>query len=155
MKSALIRNGLSAGQRAISKPLGACSFPGWPGKNLFPPLIIILLGLLFTCNGKSNGQVNSQERDSAQAKLDTLDNPSVNIQVSKRYDDKGNLIGFDSTYNSFYSNIEGSVAGMDSLMDSLDRYFMMHRDSLWENGFNKLFFNDSLRYPDSSAVIIL
>jgi hypothetical protein len=41
--------------------------------------------------------------------------PKVAIKVNRRFDEKGNLIGFDSTYTSYYSNISGDTAQMDSL----------------------------------------
>lgn len=104
---------------------------------------------LASCDKKTNGQVaRDKTKDHTTAANDTVNKPKVNIQVNKRYDDKGNLIGFDSTYSSFYSNVKADTAEMDSLMHSFDRYFNRNHASFFDRQFNPLFFNDSLRYPD-------
>jgi hypothetical protein len=112
-------------------------------------LVSIAVFALSSCDKKTNGQVaQSETKDYATAAHDTVNKPKVNIQVNRRYDDKGNLIGFDSTYSSFYSNVKGDTAEMDSLMHSFDRYFSRNHSSFFDRQFNPLFFNDSLRYPD-------
>ena len=98
---------------------------------------------------KTNGQDNhNSQKDQALVAQDSLNKPKVNIKVNRRFDEKGNLIGFDSTYSSFYSNVEGDTSGMDSLMSRFDRYFNRNHSSFFDSQFNSLFFTDSLRYPD-------
>jgi len=63
-------------------------------------------------------------------------------------DNKGNVIGFDSTYTSFYSNVDGDTIKMDSLMRNFDRHFNLGKTSFFNRELDSLFFNDSLRYPD-------
>lgn len=105
--------------------------------------------MISSCHEKTNGQ-DTQDRKTDQASVaqDSLNKPKVNIKVNKHFDDKGNLIGFDSTYSSFYSNVKGDTAGMDSLMNRFDRYFNRNHSSFFDSQFNSLFFTDSLRYPD-------
>lgn len=111
--------------------------------------VATVIAALSSCDKKINGQTAQNEtKDRTTVATDTLNKPKVNIQVNRRYDEKGNLIGFDSTYTSFYSNVTGDTAGMDSLMHSFDRYFNRNHSSFFDRQFNPLFFNDSLRYPD-------
>ena len=79
---------------------------------------------------------------------DSLDKPKVDIKVNRHYDDQGNLIGFDSTYSSYYSNIKGDTGKMDSLMRGFDMFFNRNHSSFFNKQFDPLFFRDSLRYPD-------
>jgi hypothetical protein len=105
--------------------------------------------LCSSCQENSKAQNSAEQKaDNASTVTDSLDKPKVSIKVNKRYDDKGNLIGFDSTYSSYYSNIKGDTSKMDSLMQGFDSYFDRNRSSFFDNRFNNLFFNDSMRYPD-------
>lgn len=114
--------------------------------------LVSIAGMFFilsSCDKNSHGQIaQDNAKDKSTAISDTLNKPKVNIQVNRRYDDKGNLIGFDSTYSSFYSNVKGDTAEMDSLMNTFDRYFNLNHSSFFDRQFNRLFFSDSLRYPD-------
>ena len=112
----------------------------------FAFLLVLSLSLL-SCHDRTKGQDAEKNRSSSIA-ADSLNKPQVNIKVNKRYDDKGNVIGFDSTYTSFYSNVQGDTAKMDSLMSNFDRYFQRDHSLFFDNQFNSLFFNDSTRYPD-------
>ena len=104
--------------------------------------------VLFTaCNEKTNSQAAKTEAKS-EAKKDSLSNPRSDIRVNRHYDDKGNLLGFDSTYTSFYSNVEGDTATMHRMMKGFDDYFSLRHPSLLQQEFEPLFFNDSSRYPD-------
>jgi hypothetical protein len=111
----------------------------------------IIAGTMLTlssCHEKTSGQNSADlKRDKAAAVHDTL-KPKVNIKVNRHYDEKGNLTGFDSTYSSYYSRASGDTAKMDSLMHRFDRFFSRNRSSIFDDRFNELFFNDSLRYPD-------
>jgi hypothetical protein len=144
MNSICNGNGLSARQGAIStqnkthSKLTGLTFPA------------IVVGLLLSsCYAKNEDQTYSgTDKDTIDAKADTLNQPDVNIKVNRHYDDKGNLIGFDSTYTSYYSNIDGNMTRMDSLMHTFDQYLNNGHGTIRDKGFNDLFFNDSLRYPD-------
>jgi hypothetical protein len=137
-------NGLSARRKAIS-----CLKKNIVGFRSTMMLFIIASLMLVSCHEKSNGQQTaSAKKGNATVAQDSLDKPKVNIKVNRHYDDKGNMIGFDSTYSSYYSNIKGDTSRMDSLINSFDQYFSRNHASLFNNNFNSLFFNDSLRYPD-------
>lgn len=138
MKSLLKEGALSA-RRGVTHemPIG----PFRAAHFLFS--IVLLMGLLQSCSNDTKGQ-------SAHAKKseDSLAKPKIDIKVNRRYDEKGNMIGFDSTYTSYYSNMSGDTAQMDSLMGSFDRYFRQEHSSFFGRQFDPLFFNDSTRYPD-------
>lgn len=111
--------------------------------------LIAFSGVFFiACNENNKGQDMSEDQDELIASVDSLHQPKVNITVNRRYDDKGNLIGMDSTYSSYYSNVEGDTVMMDSLFHSFDSYFRSRRPSLFDRDLNPLFFGDSMRYHD-------
>ena len=99
-----------------------------------------------SCQEKTKGQNAAETKKNVLTKQDSLHKPKVTINVNRKYDDKGNMIGFDSTYSSYYSNMEGDTVKMDSLMQRFNRYF--DQNSFLRNELNPLFFNDSTRYPD-------
>ena len=109
-------------------------------------MLLALMWIISSCHTK--GQQEAKSNKESVVARDSLDKPKVNINVNKHYDDKGNVIGFDSTYTSFYSNVEGDTLKMDSLFRSFDRHFNLGGTSLFGRHFDSLFFNDSLRYPD-------
>lgn len=74
--------------------------------------------------------------------------PQVSISVNKKYDENGNQIGFDSTYTSYYSNIEGDTAMMDSLFNTFSPLYKKHVPLIFNQQMENMFFNDSLFYDD-------
>lgn len=136
MSLAFKQSGLSARRKTLHNFL-----------NPFFGAFLILSVFFSSCHEKTNGQ-NPEKNPSASVARDSLNKPKVNIKVNKHYDDKGNVVGFDSTYTSFYSNILGDTATMDSLMSSFDQYFRRDHSLFFDRQFNSLFFNDSARYPD-------
>lgn len=106
--------------------------------------LTVLALLLSSCDGNTNGQSGDFENN----QTESLQKPKIDIKVNRRYDEKGNMIGFDSTYTSYYSNISGDTLQMDSLMGSFDRYFREDHSTFFRKQFDPLFFSDSTRYPD-------
>jgi hypothetical protein len=149
MNSILKMNGHSARRRAIDTLKTITSFFRQIIKKGNFLGVVLTVVLFSACENKNAAQTSAKEKNtSASVKPDSLSKPKVNIQVNKHYDDKGNLVGFDSTYSSFYSNIKGDTNRMDTLMHSFDHYFNRNRSSFLDKPFNSLFFNDSMRYPD-------
>ena len=118
------------------------------GNRLRPLIAQIMLVTFFIfvagCDGKTDAQTAKKEKTPG----DTLAKPKVNIRVNRQYDEKGNVVSFDSTYTSFYSNMNGDTVSMDTLMKGFDRYFDFNYPSVFQREFRPLFFTDSLRYPD-------
>jgi len=74
--------------------------------------------LLMACQDKSTAQneLSNQDNITSQSKTDSLlKKPKVDIKVNRHFDDKGNMIGFDSTYSTYYSSVEGDTTRMDSV----------------------------------------
>jgi hypothetical protein len=141
--------GLSARRKAIDKMKSiAFRLRHAVKRGVFWALVVGTTMLCSSCHEKSNAQNSDLKSSTASVARDSLDKPKVNIQVNKHYDDKGNLVGFDSTYSSYYSSVKGDTSKMDSLMHRFDRYFNTNHLSFFNNEFNALFFKDSLRYPD-------
>lgn len=143
-----IRNGgLSARQQTIY-PGTATLKTGCSFSVIMSLIALITVGLaLSSCQQGHSTDTAYLATDSA-ASPDTLKKPDVKIQVNRRYDDRGNLIGFDSTYSSFYSGLEGDTLRMDSLMKRFDAYFDRQHSRWFDQQFNRLFFSDSTAYPD-------
>ena len=146
MKSGFDKDGHSARQRVIDKIRKFIS----RAKALCFFLVLPLL-LLSSCHEKTNGQDSGKGKSKQTAIAeDSAARPKVSIKVNRHYDDKGNIVGFDSTYSSYYSNIKGDTSRMDSLMNSFDRFFNQKHSLLFDRQFNNLFSRDSMlpRYPD-------
>ena len=108
--------------------------------------------LMTACQDKSTAQSatdgSKQSKVTAQARGDSLKKPKVDIKVNRHFDEKGNMIGFDSTYTSYYSSVDGDSAKMNSMFKDFNTYFKDQHESIFDDHFNNLFFNDSLMYPD-------
>lgn len=145
MKTVQHNYGLSARQQAIASAPTALR-----AGCLFTTIILVamLTVVATSCSHDSRGQNNTSIKKNSATASDSANQPKVNIQVNRKYDDKGNLIGFDSTYSSYYSNIQDDTSRMDSLMKGFDKYFGSNYSRMFDQQFNTLFFNDSLRYPD-------
>jgi hypothetical protein len=137
METTLKQGGLSARRKTFYKVL-ISSLGFLVASSLF----------LSSCNEKTQGQHSEERNQATSISKDSLRKPQISVNVNKRYDDKGNVVGFDSTYTSFYSNVQGDTARMDSLMMSFDHYFKRDHSLLFQRDFNSLFFNDSMRYND-------
>jgi hypothetical protein len=70
--------------------------------------------------------------------------PQTSIKVNRQYDKNGNLIKFDSTYSSYYSNVKGDTTLKDSILNKFKKEF--NQSYLFSNDpyFNNFFFQDSL-----------
>jgi hypothetical protein len=133
------QRGLSARQKTQTNSTKYCV-----SSRLTWMLMAVAL-IISSCQIKGQEGAESKKESAVR---DSLNKPTVNIEVNKRYDDKGNVVGFDSTYTSFYSNVEGDTLKMDSLMKSFDRHFNLGKTSFFGRNFDTLFFSDSLRHRD-------
>jgi len=73
---------------------------------------------------------------------DTL--PQTHVNVTKEYDKDGNIIGYDSTYSYYYSNIKGNTLKRDSIFDLFRNRFYQKYPFSNHLFFDNLFFEDSL-----------
>ncbi len=112
---------------------------------------IMLVSFLFVVFSGCNGQTQKERSELAETKKvaplkgDSLGKPRVDVKVNKQYDDKGNIVKFDSTYSYFYSSPKGSMQlGNDSIFSSFRSFFEKSYPNLMDRRTNNIFFNDSL-----------
>jgi hypothetical protein len=118
------------------------------GRSILFGLLTVAAVIGASCRQDTRGQDRASLQQDSLAVSDSTNQPNVKIQVNRKYDDKGNLVAFDSTYSTFYSNADGDTLQMDSLMKSFDAWFGDNHSTSFDRQFNSLFFGDSLRYPD-------
>jgi hypothetical protein len=100
----------------------------------------LLVALLFVFSVACDSQTKKNTKPEIKNKIssETLGtNPKVQVNVNRKYDNKGNLIRFDSTYSYFYS-----TRGLDSTRTSVDTAFRNFRNTFpfkWQNEFNSIF----------------
>ncbi len=149
MKFSKTLGGLAARRLAIEKPKINFTFISpFCQRKLISGLLLVMM-LATSCDKKTEAQnATGRTQRASSTSEDSLDKPKANIKVNKHYDDDGNLVGFDSTYSSFYSDVKGDTSMMDSLMNRFDDYFYRNHSIFFNQRFNRLFFNDTSRYRD-------
>ena len=65
------------------------------------------------CFSSCNGQSGKEKKETADKNA-----PKTDIKVNKEYDKDGNLIRYDSTYSSYYSNILNDTILGDSIFNN-------------------------------------
>ncbi len=101
---------------------------------------ISLIGLFaFGCDA----QTQKSETDKTQRHQ-----PHSDIRVNKEYDEQGNLIRYDSSYTSYYSNIEGDTIMADSILNVFKNQFNTFYPFSHRPFFHDFFFEDSLLQYD-------
>jgi hypothetical protein len=101
-------------------------------------IIIISVAIsltLLSCDGQTKNKSDNQAKSPA---------PQTNINVKKEYDKNGNIVKFDSTYSSYYSNIKGDTAMRDSIFNKFKNQFNKSYSFSNEPYFKDFFFADSL-----------
>lgn len=91
---------------------------------------------LISCNGETKRQKDTV--------VNNASDPHTSIKVDKKYDDKGNLVKYDSTYSYYYSNVKDNINLKDSIFNNFKKHF--NRSYFFSNEpyFNDFFFQDSL-----------
>jgi len=95
------------------------------------------------CNGQKKQKEALSKPDVA---ADSTLNPKVDVKVNKKFDEKGNLIQYDSTYSYFYSSPGFKENGMnrDSVFNDFKMRFQNDYRGLLDDNINSTFFTDSL-----------
>lgn len=102
-------------------------------------ILLISLAIFLSISG-CNGQTKKQETKETQ--------PQTNIKVKKHYDKNGNIVGYDSVYSSYYSNIKGDTVLNDSILNNFKDAFNQKYLFSKQPFFKDFFFDDSLLYND-------
>lgn len=112
-------------------------------KVLNAPLLVslIMMCLFFiplffgTAQGKCIVPGKSHDGDTISS-----NQPKIDIHVNKKYDEKGNIVGYDSTYS--YSSRDSSGSGMENF-----RSFSFKQSEVMDEKEFKKFFSDSMMMP--------
>jgi hypothetical protein len=104
--------------------------------------IILLCSLMGACSEK---KAKSETQLAQLITPDTTLKPKADIRVNKKFDDKGNLIQYDSTYSYFYSSpgFKNSISS-DSVFGNFKLPLRNDYKDLLDENMNSLFFNESL-----------
>ncbi len=101
-------------------------------------MFLFLLFLTIGCNAQEN---NAQNKEKI---VKDKNIPKTNIVVNKEYDKNGNLIRYDSTYTSVYTNIEGDSTLADSILTNFKGKVFNSFPDIKQPFWNDMFFEDSL-----------
>jgi hypothetical protein len=104
--------------------------------------LILLLWPVFliACHTTSSRDNNKQL-----AIVDTI-RPKIDVKVNKQFDDKGNVIRYDSSYSYYYFNPGkmDSLIGTDSIYGSFKNWYFNNYNRSFNNQYHDIFFTDSL-----------
>jgi len=113
-----------------------------------------VLLLLLLATGTISCDAQHRQNEKPQKEVTTIDEnrPQAKWKVNKKYDDKGNLIGYDSTYTWTYTS-KGKVHSVeaDSVMAAFKKQFDMELPSLFNKSFGNPIRSDSLFYKEFTA----
>ena len=100
--------------------------------------ILIIIVAISLSVASCNGQIKKTERQSKK------NLPQTSIKVNKEYDKNGNIVKYDSTYSSYYSNIKGDSSLKDSNFNNFKKQFNQSYFFSNQPFFKNFFFEDSL-----------
>jgi len=110
--------------------------------------ILAIPVMLASCNAQTGSNKDQTAQNEPQMDKKPENKPKVDIKVNKKYDDNGNLIGYDSTYTWTYSNLQGDTVSVNA--DSVITHFMpnvgMQFPGLKDPFFDDIFLNDTSMY---------
>ena len=110
-------------------------------------LLFILPVIMLTTGCNAQHQQNEKQLKDVVATQDNK--PQVSWKVNKKYDEKGNLIGYDSTYTWTYSS-KGKTHSVqtDSVMAAFREQFNAQFPAIFNKSFGDPIWSDSLFYRD-------
>lgn len=111
-------------------------------------LFIVLITGTTGCNGQQKQNEKTPKVTAGPEHTDSK--PEVNWKVNKRYDDKGNLVEYDSTYTWSYSDKSGKMQQInpDSVMMEFRKKFDSEFPPVFNRNFGNPIWTDSLFYKD-------
>jgi hypothetical protein len=111
-------------------------------------ILFILPVIMFATGCDAQHKKNEkQQKETAAIQQDIK--PHVSWKVNKKYDDKGNLIGYDSTYTwTYFSNGKTHSVQTDSVMAAFRQQFNAQFPSIFNRNFGEPIWSDSLFYRD-------
>jgi hypothetical protein len=112
-------------------------------------ILVVLAVLMFNCKGQTAKE--SADHKQVTLKSDSKSNPEVKVKVNKTYDDKGNIVRYDSVYSYVYKYPNGNVKefNADSVINEFRRNISENFNTQIDREFyNRIFPNDSLLSRD-------
>ncbi|MEZ4970662.1 MAG: hypothetical protein R2814_13595 [Flavobacteriaceae bacterium] len=101
-------------------------------------LSTLLLGLiLVSCQAQDDPSRPKVDLAEKNADSNSVDTPKTSWKVDKKYDENGNVIGYDSIYTYSYSNIKNlpMEMGLDSIMGAM-KFFSQDNLSTFMEEYN-------------------
>ncbi len=104
---------------------------------------------MLTATSGCNAQSKQNEKTDLLITETEQNKPQANWKVNKKYDDKGNLIAYDSTYTWSYSS-KGKMREIeaDSVLTMFRKQFNTELPSFFNRNFANPIWEDSLLYRD-------
>ena len=112
-------------------------------------ILLVLAVLMFNCKGQTTKE--STDHKQVTKTSDSKSNPEVKVKVNKTYDDKGNIVRYDSVYSYVYKYPNGNVKefNADSVINEFRRNISENFSTQIDREFyNRIFPNDSLLSRD-------
>lgn len=110
-------------------------------------LAVLLLAGITGCKAQ-----NAQNKNASDSLTIQDNKPKASWKVNRKFDDKGNLISYDSTYVWSYSGDNSSRnIEADSVMAAFKKQFDSGFPSFFRDEFGGPVWNDSLFYKDFTA----
>ena len=108
----------------------------------------LLLGFMVV-GGQAQTDRNKSKADLAEKNTDSLsiDKPKISWKVDKKYDEEGNVIGYDSIYSFSYDNLGNlpKQMNLDSIMNSMKFFSHGNLSSFFEDhDLGRFFDKDSM-----------
>jgi hypothetical protein len=116
--------------------------------------LLFILPILMMTMGCNAQQKNNEK---VKANVETQqDKPQASWKVNKKYDDKGNLIAYDSVYTWSYMGKGGAIHNIaaDSVMSAFRKQFNTEFPSIFKEGFGNPVWADSL-FPGILTTLII
>src|SRR5690242_2430032 len=95
--------------------------------------VVFCMVLAFACQKQSDKTLARFEKQFP----DSTSNPRTDVRVNKKYDDKGNLIRYDSSYSYRYVSPDKIVKNIET--DTLFRHFKSYYSPGWDTVFSNHF----------------
>ncbi len=113
-------------------------------------LVLLLIPFLFTGCSDAQTAGNKKDKEKNPVVAENAPKPKVDIKVNKVFDDKGNLVRYDSTYVWTYSNIEGDsvVVNADTVLSEFKPLFEKQFPDFKIPETGDFLFGDSTLYYD-------
>ena len=96
-------------------------------------IFVVFFSALMSCNSQGINKKPQKDKNT----------PHEKVTVNRKYDKNGNLVEFDSTYTSYYSNVKSDTVQIDSVLNDFPQFFNEELNMKPNNFFNSFFIEDT------------